>query len=85
MSMNPKLAWEYIRILTGGEEAHHRKSKNMAMKMEDGTKAGNDAENMEVMYPHFQKVFNNHRPVNFSILDRVKQRQTIWKLNDPIS
>lgn len=37
--MNPKLAWEYIHILTGGEEAHYQKSNNMAMKMEDGSLA----------------------------------------------
>jgi hypothetical protein len=31
MQVNPQLAWEYIRILTGGETAHHKKSVNMAM------------------------------------------------------
>ena len=38
MNMDPRMAWEYvrIRILTEGEAAHHRKSKSIAMKMEDG-------------------------------------------------
>ena len=85
MDMNPRLAWEYIRILTKGEAAHHRKSKNMAMRMEDGKKAGNDKENMEVMYPHFQRVFNNHRPVDDSVLDLLEQRRTEWDLNDCIT
>ena len=85
MNMNPRMAWEYIRILTEGEAAHHRKSKNMAMKMEDGKLASDDKENMSVMYPHFQKVFNNHRPVDHNVLELVKQRRTEWKLNDPIT
>jgi hypothetical protein len=29
--VNPRLAWEYIHILTGGETAHHKKLVNMAM------------------------------------------------------
>ena len=85
MSMNPKLAWEYIRILTGGEEAHHRKSKNMAMKMEDGSLAKNSKDNMRVMYPHFQRVFNNHREVDTQVLEQLKQRRTLWEINDPIT
>ncbi|KAL7525760.1 hypothetical protein ACHAXR_003162, partial [Thalassiosira sp. AJA248-18] len=85
MSMNPRLAWEYIKILTGGESAHHRKTKNMAMKRSNGNLATNDDENMEVMQPHFQKVFNNHRPVDLSALNLIEQRTTMWSLNDPIS
>jgi hypothetical protein len=37
MRMNPRLAWENIRILTGGETAHHKTTINMAMKMKNGT------------------------------------------------
>ena len=43
-----------------------------------GTIAISDAENMEILEKHFAKVFNNHRPVNFEILDRVLQRETMW-------
>ena len=85
MSMNPKLAWEYIRILTGGESTHHRLTTTMAMKMENGKMSVTDKEHMSVFYPHFQRVFNNHRDVDLSALERVKQRQIIWALNDPIS
>ena len=60
MNMNPKVAWEYIRILTGGETAHHKKTQNMAMRMENGKLAKDHKDNMKVMYPHFQRVFNNH-------------------------
>ena len=33
MSMNPRLAWENIRILTGGETAHHKTNLNMSMHL----------------------------------------------------
>ncbi|KAL7549679.1 hypothetical protein ACHAWF_012941 [Thalassiosira exigua] len=36
--------------------------------MEDGSFAKDDADNMIVMYPHFQKVFNNNRDVDHSVL-----------------
>ncbi|KAL7524551.1 hypothetical protein ACHAXR_000620, partial [Thalassiosira sp. AJA248-18] len=83
MSMNPRLAWEYIKILTKGESAQKRKTKNMAMKRSNGDLATNDDENIEVMQPHFQRVFNNHRPVDLSALELIKQRSTMWSLNDP--
>ncbi|KAL7540979.1 hypothetical protein ACHAWF_008669 [Thalassiosira exigua] len=40
---------------------------------------------MKVMYPHFQKVFNNHRNVDPSVLNLLKQHRTLWELDDPIS
>jgi len=85
MNMNPKVAWEYIRILTGGETAHHKKTQNMAMRMENGKLAKDHKDNMKVMYPHFQRVFNNHRPVDSTILQLVKQRPVLGDINLPIN
>ncbi|KAL7552341.1 hypothetical protein ACHAWF_015573 [Thalassiosira exigua] len=54
--------------------------------MEDGSLAKDDADNMKVMYPHFQKVFNNHRrSVDPSVLNLLEQHRTLWELDDPIS
>ena len=36
MSINPHLAWENIRILTGGETAHHKTNLNMSMRLASG-------------------------------------------------
>ena len=33
----------------------------------------NDKENMRVMHPKFQKVFNNHQPTDFRVFDIIKQ------------
>jgi hypothetical protein len=52
-AMNPRVAWEHIRLLTGGTTAHHKKSVAMAMKMPDGKIATNGKEKMSVFGPHF--------------------------------
>jgi hypothetical protein len=60
MTMNPRLAWEYIHLLTGSATVHHKKSVPMAMKMPNGNIATNKKENMSVFGPHFDRVFNVH-------------------------
>ncbi len=81
MRMNPCLAWKNIRILTGGETAHHRMTINMAMKMEDVTLASNAKENMSVFGMHFHKVLNNHRPVDTTVLDLIQQKTHLNAIN----
>jgi hypothetical protein len=73
MAMNPRLVWERICVLTGSSNAHHKNSVPMAMKMPDGNVATNGKENMSVFGPHFDRVFNNHRPVDLIILDEFAQ------------
>jgi hypothetical protein len=85
MRVNPRLAWEYICILTGGETAHHKKSINKAMQLPNGTLASNSSENMAVFGPHFERVFSNHRPVNLSILDLIPQREKLMEIDHPIT
>jgi hypothetical protein len=69
MKMDPRLAWENIRILTGSETAHHKTNLNMSMHLKNGKLASNAKENMSVFEAHFNKVLNNHRPVNLTVLD----------------
>ena len=52
---------------------------------EDGTMADNDKENTIVVYPHFQRVFNNHKPKGFSVLELIKQQKTMWHLDKHIT
>ena len=44
-----------------------------------------DKENAEVLGLHFEKVFNNHCPIEWNVIDKIKQRQTMYELNEPIS
>ena len=85
MSMNPRKAWEYIRILTKGETAHHRMAKDMALRRANGKIATNDNKNMERAYPHFQEVLNNHRPVDFSVLEPLQQSNAKHELDAAIT
>ncbi len=83
MRINPRLAWENIRILTGGETAHHKMTINMAMKMEDSTLASKAKENMSVFGMHFHKVINNHRPVDMTVLDLIQQKPCLDAIDTP--
>jgi hypothetical protein len=83
MNMDPRSAWEHIRLLTKGETAHHQRRSTMAMRLPDGTRATNAAENMSVFAPHFHSVFNNHRAVDMEYANRIPQRRTLWEPRRP--
>jgi hypothetical protein len=85
MQSNPHVAWEYVRLLTGGTTVHHKKKFQMAMKMANGKLATNGKENMAVFGPHFGRVFNNHCPVNPTILAHIPQRPTLHDIDSPIT
>jgi len=82
--MDPRLAWENIRILTGGETAHHTTNINMSMRLENGECASNAKENMSVFGAHFHKVLNNHRPVDQTVLDLLEQKSCMTSIDNPI-
>jgi hypothetical protein len=82
--MDPRLAWENIRILTGGETAHHTTNINMSMRLENGEFASNAKENMSVFGAHFHKVLNNHRPVDQTVLDFLEQKSCMMSIDNPI-
>ena len=85
MRANPRVAWEYIRLLTSGSTCHHKKKVEMAMKLPNGKLATNGKENMKVFGPHFEQVLNNHRPVDPIILNDVPQRPTLHEIDSPIT
>ena len=45
----------------------------------------NYKDNMIVMHPNFKIVFTNHQPKQFRVLKLIKQQQTTWKINEPIT
>ncbi len=55
------------------------------MKMANGKPANNGKENMTVFGPHFERVFNNHRPVDPTILADIPQRPTLHDIDSPIT
>ena len=85
MSFNPKAAWESVKILTGGTIGHHAKPTIMRMRLPKEKLATTDKENAEVLGPHFEKVFKNYRPIEWKVINNIKQRQTMHELNKPIT
>jgi hypothetical protein len=85
MQENPRLAWGYIHIFTGGKTAHHKKFFNMAMRLPNGTLASNSSKSMAVFGPLFERVFSNHQPVDLSILDLIPQQEQWMEIDCPIT
>ena len=57
----------------------------LEVRLPTGKLATTDKENAEVLGPHFEKVFNNHRPIEWKVINEIKQHQTMHELNEPIS
>ena len=85
MRFDPKKAWEYINILTKGETAHYRKRHHMRIRMEDGKLSSNAKETISIFGKHFASVYNNDRPVDFTVLDMIRQRNEFTHLDNPIT
>ena len=82
---NSRLVWEYIILLAKGETAHHNRRTNMEMRNEDGSLAQYDKENMDVMHPHFGRVFNNQKYVKFTVPNLIRQREMMQYLDRDIT
>jgi hypothetical protein len=66
-------------------EVHHV-NHNMSMRLENGKLASNAKENMSVFGMHFDKVMNNHRPVDRSVLNLLEQKpcMMVMVIDNPI-
>jgi hypothetical protein len=83
MKFDPKSAWMAVREVEKGFEGHYSVQGDMKMRKSNGDIATNDSENAEVIEKHFTKVFNNHRPIDISVLDELEQREMIADLGLP--
>jgi hypothetical protein len=83
--MEPRRAWEHIRLLTKGESAHHQQRTAMAMRLPDESRTTNASENMSVLALHFQLVFNNHCSTDSTLFEHITQQRMLWELNDHMS
>jgi hypothetical protein len=69
----------------GGKTAHHKKMVNMAMWLPNGSLASNSSENISVFGLHFERVFSNYQPFDFSILDLIPQQEQLIEIGRPIN
>ncbi len=63
--------------------APHKTNLDMSMRLESGELASNAKKNMAVFGTHFTKVLNNHRPVDYSVLDLLEQKPCLTFINTP--
>jgi hypothetical protein len=83
MKFDPKSAWAATREVQAGFDGHYSAQSDIKMKMENNEMAKNDSDNADVMGKHFSKVFNNHRPIDLTVLEELEQRETIESLGHP--
>ena len=62
-----------MKVLAGGMISHHKKPTVMRLKLTNGELATTDAENASVMGPHLEKVYRNHRSVDWTVLKELTQ------------
>jgi hypothetical protein len=69
----------------GRRNSSPQNQHRMAMKLKNDDLASNAKENMSVFGMHFHKVLNNHRPVNNSVLNLIKQKPCLTTIDAPIT
>jgi hypothetical protein len=57
----------------------------MALKLPNGKLAETDAENASVMHPHLNKVYNNKRQPEYTVLDLIEQCTIMEELDTPFT
>ena len=72
MQLNPKEAWQSVRVLSGGDMIRHASPTVMRMRLPNGELTATDALNASVFGPHFHMVFNNHIPIDWPVIDNIK-------------
>ena len=85
MRFTPKDAWASVEILACGMTSHHEKPTVMRLRLTNSELATNDIENASVMGPHLEKVYRNHRPVDWSAPQGLLQQTSMIKLDTIIS
>ena len=82
---NTKAMWDAIKTCKLGHEVNYHRPTTMALTLPNGKKATNDKENMSVLLPHCEKLFNNTSNVSPNALDHIDQREVETSLDDPIT
>ena len=85
IKINPKEAWDDIKILREVFLGHHVERKSLKFRGDDGKSAITDRENAEIVGAHFTKVFNRNANVDWYHANKTKQKKVMHSLVDPIS
>ena len=83
MPFNPKEDWVSIRRLTVGESSHNNSPEVIQMRLPSGNLTENDEENVSVFANHFNKVLNNHKTTDTTVINKINLRWVMEELEDP--
>ena len=84
MRFTHKDSWKGVKILVGGKESHHIKPVVMRLRLPNGELASTNEKNAYVMGPHLSKVYLNHNPVIWEVIDNIEKRDTVPDIDHPI-
>ena len=65
--------------------SHHKAPTVMRLKLPNRKLASIYAENASIMGPQFEKVYTNHRPINWYALNAILQRAEMTELDAEIT
>ena len=82
---NTRSMWEAINECKLGHENNYTRPQIMTLARPDGSRTTNDKENIEIMRPHCEKLFNNKKQVSADALDLIHTRPTETELDSHIS
>ena len=85
MKFNPKEARHSVHVIDVWDTHNHASPTTMQMCLPNVELATTDAENASVFGPHFDIVFNNHRPIEWTVLYNKKQIYVMEELYPPNS
>ena len=85
MQFNRKEAWKSVCVIARGDTIHQASPTIIRMHLPNRELRTIDAENASVFGPQLHRVFNNHRPIDWPIIEKMKQRDLMEELDHSTS
>ena len=85
INLNPRRAWDKIKLLSDGHKGHHAKTNSMKFRDDDGNVAVSDKDNANVALEIFNKVLNRDVNVVWNYVRSRRNKSRVDKLAEPLS
>jgi len=83
--MNPRDAWEAKRDLERWTTGNHKKTDIFRFKLDDGSHSLTDVVHVEVLSSHFEKLYHNRTPIEWTVLHDIPLRYIYTETNYPLT
>ena len=83
--LNLTEAWNMVFKLMDGFQKHHKNILPRNFKSKAGIEAKNDTDNAAILNDPFYSLFNSQVQVDYTVLDKLRQHETIHELGSPPS